>query len=181
MKLPPELRAIAPRTKKPKTPPPPRVTGPVAFPVFRRLTGMKLQRGGNDRERHFMRSVRVRREKGETWRALGLCPDVLPGPLVVTITRVAPGVLDTDNLAGAAKSVRDAIAHWLGLDDGKAERAGLVLWQVAQRKGGKGVWHVEIDIRTAGASRLSAVELLTQWQAKGCPPAAVLESPTEVF
>lgn len=54
------------------------------------------------------------------------------GPVVVTITRVSPRQLDSDNLAGACKSVRDGVADWLGVDDGVAERAGLVLWQCAQ-------------------------------------------------
>lgn len=183
MKLSPELRAIAPKpkkAKKPKAPPPPRVTGPVAFPVCRRIPGMKLQRGGNDREQHFIRSARVKREKDETLAALGLCPASLPGPLVVTITRVAPGTLDTDNLAGACKSVRDAIAYWLAVDDGKAERAGLVTWQVAQRKGGAGAYHTEIDIRLANAPKLSPLEVLSAWQAKGCPMVRH-EHPVEVF
>lgn len=184
MKLPPELRAIAPKTKKPKkpkTPPPPRVTGPVAFPVFRRITGMQLGRGKNNREPWYATAGRVAREKGETWAALGLYPLVVPFPVVVTMTRVSSGQLDTDNNAGALCNVRDAIAHWLGIDDGIAERDGRVIWVTNQRKVARGVWHVEIDIRSANAPRLSAVELLTRWQAKGCPPAAVPENPAEVF
>lgn len=35
----------------------------------------------------------------------------------VTLTRVAPRKLDDDNLRGALKSSRDAVAEWLGIDD----------------------------------------------------------------
>ena len=43
-------------------------------------------------------------------------------PIVVTITRLGPRALDSDNLASSGKHVRDAIATWLGVDDGVAER-----------------------------------------------------------
>lgn len=39
-------------------------------------------------------------------------------PVVVTLTRLAPRKLDDDNLASAFKAVRDAVAEWLGVDDG---------------------------------------------------------------
>ena len=169
------------KKKRKKRPLPPRVLGPVTWPVCRRLEGMRLQRGGNDREVPFARSKRVATEKMHTLAVLGLCPEAPPFPLVVTITRIAPGVLDTDNLAGSAKSVRDAIAHWLGVDDGKAERAGQVTWVVHQTKSGAGAYHVDIDIRAVNAPRASAVELLAAWQARGCPRVAQAPLPGEIF
>lgn len=54
--------------------------------------------------------------------------------LVVTITRVAPRALDTDNLATSAKAVRDELAAWLGVSDGPK---GPVDWRYAQRREGK--------------------------------------------
>lgn len=39
-------------------------------------------------------------------------------PLDVFLTRIAPKRLDSDNLAGSMKHIRDAIARWLGVDDG---------------------------------------------------------------
>lgn len=36
----------------------------------------------------------------------------------VTMTRVGHRQLDSDNLAGACKAVRDAVAHFLEIDDG---------------------------------------------------------------
>lgn len=42
--------------------------------------------------------------------------------LVVTLTRVAPRLLDDDNLRGAFKGVRDEVAAFFGLDDGDVAR-----------------------------------------------------------
>lgn len=78
------------------------------------------------------------------------------GPVMVTIVRVAPRSLDSDNLAGACKSVRDGVADWLGVDDGVAERKGDVVWQVAHRKGGVGEYGVEIRVEAIDVERRSA-------------------------
>lgn len=51
------------------------------------------------------------------------------GPMHIHLTRIAPRKLDTDNLAGALKHVRDAVAKFLGVDDGDEER---VTWSVGQ-------------------------------------------------
>jgi hypothetical protein len=54
------------------------------------------------------------------------------GPLLlVMLTRRAPRELDSDNLQGALKGVRDQIAAALGVDD----RTSLVRWSYAQEKG----------------------------------------------
>lgn len=39
-------------------------------------------------------------------------------PYVITLTRVAPRRLDSDNLQGALKAVRDQVAAELGINDG---------------------------------------------------------------
>lgn len=39
-------------------------------------------------------------------------------PCVVRLTRIGAKALDSDNLAGSFKAVRDAIARRLGIDDG---------------------------------------------------------------
>lgn len=51
-------------------------------------------------------------------------------PMTITITRIAPRKLDSDNLASSAKAVRDGIAEALGIDDGSE----LVTWLYAQTK-----------------------------------------------
>lgn len=51
-------------------------------------------------------------------------------PCSVKMTRIAPRALDSDNLQGALKSVRDGIATQLGLDD----RDAAILWSYDQAK-----------------------------------------------
>jgi hypothetical protein len=63
-------------------------------------------------------------------------------PARVTITRVAPGTLDSDNLVGSAKHVRDGLAEAMGINDNDPD----VEWCVEQRKGKRGEYRVEIRI-----------------------------------
>lgn len=68
-------------------------------------------------------------------------------PLVITIRRIGPRMLDTDNAARAAKSVRDGIADAVGIDDGDP---GLT-WRYEQRRATAGAagadrYGVEIEI-----------------------------------
>ena len=67
---------------------------------------------------------------------------VPPPPLLVTITRVGPRKLDDDNLASAAKYVRDQIAAEVGVDDGSE----LYTWRYEQRVGKSGEYNVEVEI-----------------------------------
>lgn len=61
--------------------------------------------------------------------------------IVVTITRYGTRLLDGDNYQGGAKSLRDAIARSLALDDGDKR----IVWEYAQvvTKGRRGT-HVSI-------------------------------------
>lgn len=49
----------------------------------------------------------------------------------VTLTRVGPRALDSDNLAGSLKACRDAIAKKLRIDDGSP----LITWSYRQETG----------------------------------------------
>jgi hypothetical protein len=68
------------------------------------------------------------------------------GRLVIQITRIAPRVLDDDNLRPALKAVRDEVAAWLGLPDDRDQR---VSWEYDQRRGKPGQYAVEIQITEA--------------------------------
>lgn len=83
----------------------------------------------NLREHHMARARRVKHERG----AVTLRMPRWEGPplLVVRLTRVAPRRLDDDNLRGALKAVRDAVAARLRIDDASP----LVSWDYAQEKG----------------------------------------------
>lgn len=64
---------------------------------------------------------------------------------IVTLTRIAPRALDSDNLAGSQKHVRDGIADTLGIDD----RDPRVEWRYAQRRGKPREYAVEVLIEAA--------------------------------
>lgn len=77
-------------------------------------------------------SVQASKRKKERAAVLRRMPRVeIPTVFVVTLTRVGTRLLDDDNLGAALKSVRDAVAHRLGVDDGK----DWVRWQYAQKTG----------------------------------------------
>lgn len=63
-----------------------------------------------------------------------------PLPCSVLMVRIAPRALDDDNLRGCLKATRDSVAECLGVDD----RDPRVVWRYAQRRGGKGIYAVEI-------------------------------------
>lgn len=67
-------------------------------------------------------------------------------PLAITLTRIAPRTLDSDNLARSMKAVRDGIADALGVDDGD-ER---ITWVYGQRRGAPKTYAVEVKIEQRG-------------------------------
>lgn len=85
------------------------------------VVALRVGRGQNDREHHFARHKRVKREKEtvgwELQRYAGKFRKP-PIPCSVLLTRLGPSPgLDDDNLVGSLKSTRDAIADWLGVND----------------------------------------------------------------
>ena len=104
---------------------------------------IRLESEANRRDHWSARARRVKCQRRAVWAALiGL--DGRPSlPVVVTITRIAPRSLDTDNLAGACKAVRDQVATWLGVDD--APGSG-VEWRYDQWRSLRGDHTVEIQI-----------------------------------
>ena len=65
------------------------------------------------------------------------------GTIMVTLTRIAPRDLDSDNLSSALKAVRDGIADALGLDDGDPR----LDWHYAQHAGTPGEYSVLVEIQ----------------------------------
>ena len=121
--------------------------------VVVRIAGMRLVSLTNARMHHMAKARLARGQRKrvkwtmlEGWRqpetpaarvrALGLVS------LVVTITRIGPRALDSDNLAASGKHVRDGVADALGVDDGDPR----ITWLYAQEKGPYGV---RIEIREA--------------------------------
>jgi len=88
---------------------------------------VKLGRGQNEREHHRVRANRVQAERQATGLALsfgewaGACQSLRRPELGASVTLTRPFVavpLDSDNLSAAFKAPRDAIATFLGVDDG---------------------------------------------------------------
>lgn len=82
----------------------------------------------NARSHPHARATRVRRQRETVTAHLALWPVRLPSIARVRLVRLGARALDTDNLAGALKAVRDAVAAWLGVDDGP----GGLVWEVDQ-------------------------------------------------
>lgn len=72
-------------------------------------------------------------------------------PCTVTLTRIAPGTLDFDNLAGAFKYVTDAVCDGIlpGLRAGQADRDPRIKIEYTQEKGRQGEYAVRIEIKKA--------------------------------
>lgn len=77
---------------------------------------------------------KMKRVKTQRSTAFWMCPK-FSVPCIVTLTRIGKRTLDSDNLAGAFKGVRDGIADRIGIDDGSP----LIEWRYAQEKGEYGV------------------------------------------
>lgn len=66
-------------------------------------------------------------------------------PLTVTLTRVAPRMLDSDNLSSAFKALRDGVADALGVNDND----GRISWRYDQQRGRIKEYAVRITIEAA--------------------------------
>jgi hypothetical protein len=91
---------------------------PATFTVF--ITApIEIRSEANLRQHWRHRHERTKAQKqAVAWMLRGLRPPVNPTAITVTITRVGGRRLDTDNLAGGCKHARDAVARWIGVDDG---------------------------------------------------------------
>lgn len=83
---------------------------------------------------HFMTKHRRKKQQQEDfvllWRAARIT--VTP-PAVITFTRISVNRMDNDNLAGAFKHIRDALAREIGIDDGDPS----IEWRYRQEQVGK--------------------------------------------
>lgn len=89
--------------------------------------GLRLRLLPNELRRiHPQAEARLRRREQQvvTTALAGIEPPV--GPWRVVITRVGPKPVDSDAAWTSAKSPRDAVAAWLGVDDGSES----VRWEV---------------------------------------------------
>lgn len=76
----------------------------------------------NTREHHMKRAARASAQRSNArmylQQVIRSTGDVLPTlPLIVTLSRIAPRKLDTDNHVVSCKHVRDGIADYFGVND----------------------------------------------------------------
>jgi hypothetical protein len=118
----------------------------IATQVICTLLGIRIESEANGREHWRAKAKRTKDQRKLAYWALwdagpfgGICGKP---PITITLTRIAPRKLDSDNLAGGFKAVRDGIADWLGTDDGHES----LTWLYDQRKGAPGQYDSEARI-----------------------------------
>jgi hypothetical protein len=87
------------------------------------------------------RQRRAKEQRRLAFTTVPACVRNMAPPLRITLTRLAPRRLDSDNLAGSMKAVRDGVADAIGIDDGDQR----LDWQYGQRKSSE--YGVEIVIQ----------------------------------
>ena len=106
---------------------------------------IRIESTPNLREHWAARSRRAGKHKHDTYFALKASRAPHELPCVVTLTRVAPRTLDTDNNVSGLKAVRDGVSLWLGVDDADPR----VMWRYAQTKAGTKQYGLLVEILTA--------------------------------
>ena len=105
---------------------------------------VRTESEANLREHWAKRHRRSKAQREEAYyRFLHLKPVAATFPKIsVTLTRVAPRKLDSDNLTRSMKAIRDGIADALGVNDGSSR----IDWRYAQTKGQPKQYGVMVEI-----------------------------------
>ncbi len=141
------------------------------------IPGMRLQSEANSRDHYMAKARRVKDQRFGVTVVLQSCLGMRPPmpPLVVTITRIAPRALDTDNLVASAKAVRDAVAKWLRVDDADPS----VEYCYTQEKGRPTEYAVRIQFDIAKGKKTDTLVFTTLNERTG--RAAAVSSNGEFF
>lgn len=103
---------------------------------------IKTVAGLNAREHWRKRCKRVSSERSAAHLIVREIARKVPMPVTVTLVRASVGTLDSDNLQGALKGIRDGVADAYGVDDNGLD----IRWQYGQTKCKRGGHGVYIDI-----------------------------------
>lgn len=95
------------------------------------LVPIRIESVPNLREHWASKAKRWREQRASVWYSLRAAKAPTTLPCVVTLTRVAPRALDSDNAVSGMKGARDAVADWLMVNDNDSR----ITWQYGQRKG----------------------------------------------
>lgn len=106
---------------------------------------VKIESTANKREHWSKRAARTKAQRFESWAAFCSYSRMPFDKLTVTITRIAPRELDTDNLAIGCKALRDGVADWLKVNDNDKR----IEWKYSQERGAPKYYAARIEIETA--------------------------------
>lgn len=117
---------------------------------------IKAESVANLREHWRAKHARAQLHRTTAWAELRRVsqPKVILGPIEVTITRIAPRSLDSDNLVSSLKATRDGIADWLGIDDKDTPR---LKWSYAQEKGATKFYAVRVEIKETAEALMESI------------------------
>lgn len=102
----------------------------------------------NRRDHWAAKAKRASQERTVTHATLwGKRPPTLPA--TVTLTRLAPRVMDTDGLAASFKAIRDGVQDAYAVDDGSE----LFRWRYRQEHAKRYAVRIEIVARKTGGAR----------------------------
>lgn len=113
------------------------------FPRWTLTLPLAVVSEANQREFWRKRHARNREQQARIFLEwLAAFGQAKPGtPATITLTRLGGNRLDSDNLAGAFKHVRDALADICEVNDG----SDLLTWRYAQEPGGARGIRIEIE------------------------------------
>ena len=112
------------------------------------LLNIKTVSEANLREHWAQKARRAKTQRGAACLCIKARLPFFPlgqEPKEITLIRVAPRELDSDNLAGALKAIRDGIADALWPNIVSQLRDKVAIWRYEQRKGGVGEYAVEVE------------------------------------
>ena len=105
--------------------------------VFDKQFYLLTKSEANSSEHWRIKSMRHKTQARVVWYEMISCKVAIIPPCIVKITRISPRTLDDDNLRGALKWIRDAIADHIhpNLAPGRADNDKNITWQYEQERG----------------------------------------------
>jgi hypothetical protein len=101
------------------------------------IDGLRLNTQTNQSKVWQVRHRYVAMVRERVWMALRPRPKFkVPPPWSVSMVRIGPRQIDSDNVVSSLKAVRDQVAQFLGVDDGDVSK---VVWHCHQLRGPFGV------------------------------------------
>jgi hypothetical protein len=108
----------------------------------------RIESEANGREHWSKKAGRAKRHRIRAWAELrGVTFGNVLGPVHIKLTRIAPRLMDGDNLQSGFKATRDGVADWLGVDDGDRR----LTWLYAQERGAPKFYGIKIEVKTEEA------------------------------